>query len=146
MPRRRKAKHAPYSVDAGFNTENPESLKISLARLRERVMRTAQITLEADEESNSAYDDFLSGLGIGLQSYDIDGSVAAFYENDAMETSYYSDFLFGLDGNTVDSSTIPQQNLAYYDDFEDSVGGDTTQYSTAPAALEVYEDFEDGIS
>jgi hypothetical protein len=110
-------------------------------------MRTSLITLEQNEESNNAYADFLTGLGsTGLQTYDIDGSVAAFYENDAMETSYYSDFLFGLDGNTVDSTTIPQQNLAYYDDFEDSVGGDTTQYSTAPAALEVYEDFEDGIS
>lgn len=146
MPRRKRAGHAPYSVDTSFDIDNPTGLRISLARLRERVMRTSQITLEADEESNSAYDDFLSGLGVGLQSYDIDGSVAAFYENDAMETSYYNDFLFGLDGNTVDSSTIPQQNLAYYDDFEDSVEGDTTQYSTAPAALEVYEDFEDGIS
>jgi|14_taG_2_1085336.scaffolds.fasta_scaffold72023_2 hypothetical protein len=145
MPRRKSTLHPSYSIDAGF-TGDQKFLVNSLGRLRERLLRVASITTEADEESNSAYDDFLSGLGVGLQSYDIDGSVAAFYENDAMETSYYSDFLFGLDGNTVDSTTIPQQNLAYYDDFEDSVEGDQTQYSTAPAALEVYEDFEDGIS
>lgn len=145
MPRRKSTLHPGYSIDAGF-TNDQKFLVNSLGRLRERLLRVASITTETDQESNSAYDDFLSGLGVGLQSYDIDGSVAAFYENDAMETSYYNDFLFGLDGNTVDSSTIPQQNLAYYDDFEDSVEGDTTQYSTAPAALEVYEDFEDGIS
>ena len=145
MPRRKSTLHPSYSIDAGF-TNDQKFLVNSLGRLRERLLRVASITTETDQESNSAYDDFLSGLGVGLQSYDIDGSVAAFYENDAMETSYYNDFLFGLDGNTVDSSTIPQQNLAYYDDFEDSVEGDQTQYSTAPEALEVYESFEDGIS
>ena len=133
-------------MDAGFNTDNPAILQMSLARLRERLMRTAQITLEADEESNSAYSDFLSGLGVGLQSFDIDGSVAAFYENDAMENGYFNDFLHGLGGNEVDLSTIPQQNLAYYGHFDNSVAGDPTQYSAAPSALEVYENFEDGIT
>lgn len=147
MPRRKRIERTSYSVDTSFDLNNPNNLHISLARLRERVMRTSLITLEQNEESNNAYADFLTGLGsTGLQTYDIDGSVAAYYENDSMETNYYSDFLYGLDGNEVDESTIPQQNLQYYDNFEDSVDGDNTQYSTAPEALEVYEDFEDGIT
>jgi hypothetical protein len=147
MPRRKRVGHAPYSVDTSFDIDNPTGLRISLARLRERVMRTSQITLEADQESNDAYLDFLTGLGsTGTQSYQIDGSVAAYYENDAMETSYYNDFLYGLDGNEVDESTVPQENLQYYDNFEDSVDGDATQYTTSPEALEVYEDFEEGIT
>lgn len=145
MPRRKSTLHPGYSIDAGF-TNDQTFLVNSLGRLRERLLRVASITTETDQESNSAYDDFLSGLGVGLQSYDIDGSVAAYYENDSMETSYYSDFLYGLGGNEVDESTIPQQNLQYYDNFEDSVDGDNTQYSTAPEAFEVYEDFEDGIT
>jgi len=147
VPRRKRIERTSYSVDTSFDLNNPNNLHISLARLRERVMRTSLITLEQNEESNNAYADFLTGLGsTGLQTYDIDGSVAAYYENDSMETNYYSDFLYGLDGNEVDESTIPQQNLQYYDNFEDSVDGDNTQYSIAPEALEVYEDFEDGIT
>jgi len=147
VPRRKRIERTSYSVDTSFDLNNPNNLHISLARLRERVMRTSLITLEQNEESNNAYADFLTGLGsTGLQTYDIDGSVAAYYENDSMETNYYSDFLYGLDGNEVDESTIPQQNLQYYDNFEDSVDGDNTQYSTSPEALEVYEDFEDGIT
>ena len=63
-----------------------------------------------------------------------------------METSYYNDFLHGLGGNEVNEESIPQQNLQYYENFEDSLGGDNTQYSVSPTALEVYEDFEDGIN
>ena len=147
MPRRKRVTHAPYSVDTSFDVNNPSGLQVSLARLRERVLRTSQITLEQDQESNNAYMDFLTGLGsTGLQSFDIDGSVAIHYENDNMETSYYNDFLHGLGGNEVNEESIPQQNLQYYENFEDSVGGDNTQYSVSPTALEVYEDFEDGIN
>lgn len=146
MPRRRRVGRAPYSVDTSFDLDQ-SNLQISLARLRERVMRTSSITLEADKESNNAYADFLTGLGnTGIQTYDIDGSVASYYENDSMETGYYSDFLYGLGGNEVDQSSIPQQNIQYYDNFEDSVEGDNTQYSTSQDALDVYEDFEEGIT
>lgn len=147
MPRRRRVGRAPYSVDTGFDINNPSGLQISLARLRERVLRTSQITLEQDEESNNAYLDFLTGLGAaGVQTYDIDGSVGAYYESDTMETNYYNDFLYGLDGNEINESAIPQQNLQYYDNFEDSVDGDNTQYSSSPEALDIYEDFEGGIT
>lgn len=146
MPRRKSTLHPSYSIDAGF-TADQTFLVNSLGRLRERLLRVASITTETDQESNDAYLDFLTGFGsTGTQSYQIDGSVAAYYENDAMETSYYSDFLYGLDGNTVDESTIPEENLQYYDNFEDSVDGDTTQYTTSPEAQEVYEDFEEGIT
>ena len=147
MPRRKRIERTSYSVDTSFDLNNPNSLHISLARLRERVIRTSLITLEQNEESNNAYADFLTGLGsTGLQTFDIDGSVAAYYENDAMESSYFNDFIHGLDGNEVDASTVPQENLQYYDNFEVSVDGDTTQYCTSPEAIEVFEDFEDGIT
>lgn len=145
MPRRKKSFHAYYNIDASFNPADPNIYE-SLNRLRDRVMRTASITLEQDSESNSAYEDFLSGFGsTGLVEFGISGAAATFYENDEREADFFNDFMQGFNSE-VNLEEIPQENLKYVGHFESALDGNETTYSVAPSAALALEEFESSFT
>lgn len=143
MPRRKKATHLLYAIDAAFDG-NPTTLQESLHRLRDKIKRTTSIAVEQDSESNNAYNDFLSGFGSVNAGFGIDGTATTYYENDNLEAGFYSDFLQGFGGN-ADPSGIPQQNLQYMSHFVSGFSGNANPNTVAPNAAEALDAFEDGI-